>query len=215
MNDKEKVYSANEMINDISCFDLLLQSPEVREKFLSSDFIVELVCKLEQCRSCTYLQGYTGEKCCNGSCYLETMGIPLDTPSTLGTAELLGMVCSYLLTMAEKNENLGAREKAAKDRDRELRDKELDLDDKEVRVQERISKLKENEAEFEAKKAKLGRPSDFENRRLKYEVLWVQANPRPSYEELRHCFNPVISLRQVKRDIARIKQELGEPADDL
>lgn len=213
MNDKE-TNSVKGLMEDISAFDLLLQSSEAREQLMTSGLMVELACKLEQCRTCGYVHGYSGEKCCNGSCYLESMGIPLDTPSTLGTAELLGMVCSYLLTMAEKNENLGAREKAAKDRDRELRDKELDLDDKEVRVQERISKLKENEVQFNAKKAKLGRPSDFNNRRLKYEVLWVQANPRPSYEDLRHCFSPVISLRQVKRDIARIKQELGEQ-DDL
>ena len=82
-----------------------------------------------------------------------------------------------------------------------------DLQAEKEKVLEEKEELNRKNAEFMAAKAKLGRKSNLNGRCLDYELLWYQADKKPSIAELARKMR--LSRTTVYSDLARINREKG------
>ena len=159
-------------------------------------YLIPLCTKLQFCHKCSMVDGDKTVCYCDKGCYLEELGL-LDISNIHSASSLVSYLSLYFgKYTAMYGELLKEKEDLEKEREK--------LEGVSHTLKQGQKELEKNEKEFQAKKAKLGRPSDFENRILKYEVYWVQANPKPSLRALGKKFDPPLSPMQVSRDLERL-----------
>ena len=158
--------------------------------------LLPLCSKLRFCEKCSLVDGEKLNCYCENGCYLQELGL-LENGNIQSISSLISSLSLFFgKYTALYGELLVEKDNLVKERDK--------LNGISQSLKHGQEELEKNEKEFQAKKAKLGRPSDFENRRFKYEVYWVQANPKPSLRELGKKFDPPLSPMQVSRDLTRL-----------
>lgn len=175
-------------------------SPEKSKKFHNSIEGMTALChRLRFCESCKKLNNSNKYVKCSNGCYLEILGVISDfsNDDMVSFSELISSISFFFLRFTDLYikylEDKGNIEK------------QLEIIDNDFQyLTEEKNKLAAETAAFNEKKEKLGRPTDFDNRRFKYEVYWVQANPKPTLRELGKKFNPPISASQVRRDLVKL-----------
>lgn len=159
-------------------------------------FLLPLCSKLRFCEKCSLVDGSKLNNYCENGCYLQELGL-LDNDNIQSISSLIS---SLSLFFGKYTVLYGGLLKEKE----ELDNAKKSLENKSKELEDGKAQLVKDEKAFQEKKAKLGRPSDFENRRFKYEVYWVQANPKPSLRELGKKFDPPLSPMQVSRDLVKL-----------
>lgn len=151
-------------------------------KSLSDEDLVEVLIILKKCGSCpilNYTNPISDRILCEKDCLLSFMGLILTAPASAGN---------------HHNENLGYLLSSISDLSLNFLRECMDITGKkmELEKQKEIIEVKRNK-----------RRADFYRRKLKYEELWVKADPKPTKAALAKELN--ISYQQLYRDF----KELG------
>lgn len=167
--------------------------------------MVALCSRLRFCSKCSLVNGDKTVCYCENGCYLQELGL-LDNSNISSISALIsslswffGRYSALYSGVLEKEANLEKEKQSLESKSKELEDGK--------------EQLEKDEKAFQEKKAKLGRPSDFNNRKFMYEVCWVQANPKPSLRELGKKFDPPLSPMQVSRDLERLGYKVPKSKD--
>ncbi len=168
------------------------------------------------CSNCQKLNPNSKKLCCEKGCYLETLGITIDSMSKESKQVLMEYLhgLSHLFLLLADNvitsETLKEQERQQKEQELNLYNWECDLEKKKdellkekATLQKEKSNLKKSLSEFERKKQNLGRKSNLMNRKEDYLFKWKLVNPKPTYQELAKMLH--ISVSQVYLDL----KELG------
>ena len=206
MSNKELIINGDGLLPTPSEYGEICSDPNMAANYHSQiQYLIPLCTKLQFCQKCSMVDGDKTVCYCDKGCYLEELGL-LDSSNIHSASTLI----SYLSLYFGKCTSMYGELLKEKEDLEKVREKLNGVSNTLKKGQEELEK---NEKAFQEKKAKLGRPSDFENRRLKYEVYWVQANPKPSLRALGKKFDPPLSPMQVSRDLARLGYKVPKSQD--
>ena len=159
-------------------------------------WLLPLCSRLQFCEKCSLVDSSKLNCYCSEGCYLEQLGL-MENPKLQSLSSLIsslalffGKYTSLYGSMINQKEVLDNMQKS--------------IESENMKLENDKQQLAKDTKEFQEKKSKLGRPSDFENRRFMYELYWVQVNPKPSLRELGKKFTPPLSASQVNRDLIKL-----------
>ena len=167
------------------------------------EHLIPLAERFILCENCNLVDSQKSNCYCSDGCYLQELGL-LNIENSQSVSSLISYLSRYFCYFTKTYTSF-LRDSEKLKLYKEFIDgeaKRLKHDEEKLAADEK--KLAEDEKVFMEKKSKLGRPSNFENRRLMYEVYYAQANPKPSFRALGKKFDPPISASQVIRDLERL-----------
>lgn len=160
------------------------------------EHLIPLATRLFFCENCQIVDSQKSNCYCPEGCYLQELGL-LDIEHPQSVSSLISSLSRFFCYYTNSYSSF-LNESEKLEHEKEAFKSEVE------RLKQGEEKLAADERVFKEKKSKLGRPSNFENRRLMYEVYYVQANPKPSFRALGKKFEPSISASQVIRDLERL-----------